>query len=149
MKDMMPILIRAFKQDYFKQTNKMNKVEQIKNYFQVVSYSGTEISKKYKTFLGAKNELERIEKDQNKYNGSFELNNEALKNAIQDVTFAKLYKNVVLTDMKCGMVWIDYGNNCFALKYGEKRLITDNELMIVDILKGLYSWEIETFIEKK
>ena len=41
----------------------MNKVEQIKNYYQVVSYSGTEISKKYKTFLGAKNELDRIEKD--------------------------------------------------------------------------------------
>ena len=51
--------------------------------------------------------------------------------------------------MKCGMVWIDYGNDCFALKYGEKRLITDNELMIVEILKGLYTWELETFIKIK
>jgi len=127
----------------------MNKVEQIENYFQVVSYSGTEISKKYKTFLGAKNELDRIEKDKTKYDGAFELNNEALKNAIQDVTFAKIYGSVVLTEMKCGMVWIDYGNDCFALKYGEKRLITDNELMIVEILKGLYTWELETFIKIK
>jgi hypothetical protein len=47
------------------------------------------------------------------------------------------------------MVWIDYGNDCFALKYGEKRLITDNELMIVEILKGLYTWELETFIKIK
>jgi hypothetical protein len=127
----------------------MNKVEQIENYFQVVSYSGIELSKKYKTFLGAKNELDRIEKVKIKYDGAFELNNEALKNAIEDVTFTKLYGSVVLTEMKCGMVWIDYGNNCFALKYGEKRLITDNELMVVEILKSLYTWEIETFIKIK
>ena len=127
----------------------MNKIEQIENQFQVITYAGNIISKNYKTFAGAKKELERIEMDQTKYDGAFELNNEALKNAIQDVTFAKLYGNIVLTDMKCGMVWIDYGNNCFALKYGEKRLITDNELMIVEIVKSLYTWELETFIKKK
>ena len=33
------------------------------------------------------------------------------------------------------------------MRFGEQRLITDNELMIVDIMKGLYTWEVKNTLK--
>ena len=127
----------------------MNKVEQIEDFFQVVTYNGEKISKKFKSFDNANRKLEEINKDRKIHDSRFVLNEKAWGYAVDDVALVKLYKAVAITDTKSGVVWIEFNNGIFSMRFGEQLLQTDNELMIVDILKGLYTWEVETDICKK
>ena len=127
----------------------MNKVEQIEDFFQVVTYNGEKISKKFKSFDNANRKLEEINNDKKQHSARFPLNEKAWGYAVDDVALVKLHKAVAITDTKSGVVWIEFNNGIFSMRFGKQLLQTDNELMIVDILKGLYTWEIETDICKK
>tara|TARA_R110000822_G_scaffold51147_4_gene133074 strand:+ start:347 stop:724 length:378 start_codon:yes stop_codon:yes gene_type:complete len=125
----------------------MNKVEQIENHFQVVSYNGDKISKKYNTFEKANNKLQEINKSKTIHADHFELNAKAWQYAVDDITLVKQHGAVCITDTKSGVVFIEYSNNFFSMRFGEQRLITDNELMVVDIMKGLYTWEVKNTLK--
>lgn len=130
----------------------MNKIEQIGDQFHVVKYSGTGyeiISKKYYSYNNAVIALDKINEQQKNYIDSFPLIKQLYKWATNDIALAKKHKNIAITDTKCGTIFIEFWNNVFAMRWGEKSLVTDNEIMILDILKGLYKFEIETSEIKK
>ena len=121
----------------------MNKVEKLKNHYQVVSYNGDIISKEFKTLEDAQNRLDQINIDKEKHNDNFLLIETAFEFAIADIALLKKHKYVAITDTKHGIVWMEYDKKIFSMRFGKQLLKTDNELMIVDILKGLYNWEVE------
>jgi len=130
----------------------MNKIEETNEGFRVARYDGTGfeyVSKPYIKLYNAQRELERINQHQNNNIDQIPLIKQMQQHAINDVMLAKKHKNIAITDTKCGVVYIEYWNNIFCMSYGEKLLHTDNELMIVEVLKGLYKFTIESLITKK
>ena len=110
----------------------MNKIEETNEGFRVARYDGTGfeyVSKPFIKLFNAQRELERINAHQKNNLDQFPL--------------------IQITDTKCGVVYIEFWNNIFCMSYGEKLLQTDNELMIVEVLKGLYKFTIESVITKK
>lgn len=131
----------------------MLKVEPIGNEFHVVEYNenGVEIkSKQFKTYLFAKNAMERLNEQKNNWIDAFPLIKELEKFTADIIAKVKIHRSVAITDTKCGTIFIEYWNNVFAMKFGDKHLVTDNELMVFDVLKGQHKFTIQnTPIEKK
>ena len=131
----------------------MLKVEQIGNEFHVVEYKDDGYlikSKKYKTFMNATKALEKLNDYKNNWIDAFPLIKELEKFTAEIIAQVKIHKNVAITDTKCGTIFIEYWNNIYAMKFGDKRLVTDNELMVFDVLKGQHKFTIQnTPIKKK
>jgi len=131
----------------------MNKVEPIGNEFHVVRYDGDGfevISKKYKTLHHASIALDKINEQKNNKLDDWFLIKYFQNAAINDVTLAKVHGSIAITDTKCGTIFIEHWGNVFAMRFGEKQIVTDNEIMVIDILKGLYKFKIiETYIKEK
>ena len=127
----------------------MNKIEAVGKHYRVVNYDGEQVSKNFKTLEGATEALEKIRSaDDLKIENSV-IRKSAYDFAAADVAKAKEHKSVAITDTRVGIVFLEYWENVFRIKYGKKLLQTDNELTIIDILKRLYTFEFSTFVAPK
>ena len=127
----------------------MNKLEAIGNHFCVTTYDGEIISKKYRRYQDAKKRLKIINASQTHLNDAFIVNKKRLEWAVEDVALAKKHKSVMITDTNCGVISLDYNKRTFSIKYAGKLLRTSIELVIVDILKDCYNYELTTTIKNK
>jgi len=127
----------------------MNKLEAIGNHFCVTTYDGEIISKKYRRYQDAKKRLKIINATQKPHNDLFIVNKKRLEWAVDDVALAKKHKSIMITDTKYGVVSLDYNKRTFSIKYAGKLLRTSIELVIVDILKDSYNFQLTTTIKIK
>ena len=127
----------------------MNKIESTGNLYRVVNYDGEQVSKNFKTLKGATDALEKIRSKEDCKLENSVLRKSAYDFAAADVARAKEHKSITIIDTKVGIVFLEYWENVFRIKYGKKLLRTDNELTIIDILKRLYNFEFSTFVSPK